>query len=74
MNYLVSLLISEIRQQYEAMAIEPTEQIMARLAEMSARATIQLNLCMVLGSIGLILSIVVLVAHLRNIRRGGRHC
>ena len=74
MNNLVSFIISEIHQQCEAMAIEPTEQIMARLAEMSVKATIQLNICIALGVIGLILSVVVLIAHLRNIRKGGRHC
>lgn len=73
MNYLVSLIISEIHKQYEAMAIEPTEEIMARLADMSAKATIQLNICIALGVIGLALSLAVVIIHLRNIRRGGRH-
>ena len=74
MNYLVSLLISEIRQQYEAMAIQPTEEILAKLAEIEAKVAWKTNLCIVFGVIGLILALYVLIVQIDFKWRGGRHC
>ena len=74
MNYLVTLIISEIHQQYEAMAVQPTEEILAKLAEMEARTAWQTNLCIVLGAIGLALSIYAFILYIREKRKGGRHC
>ena len=66
-------LINEIRQQYTDMVLDPTAEMQLRMAEMAAKATWKLNLCLVCAwsSLALMLAAVVILIVMN--RKKGKH-
>ena len=71
-GFLIAL-INEIRQQYTDMVLDPTAEMQLHMAEMAAKATWKLNLCLTLAWIGLAASLAAVVILIVRNRKKGKH-